>query len=47
MKSKNIEDFWRIQQYLYKSLKDYNWYIRHHALVFIKTVLYGIPRENE
>lgn len=41
----SVEDFYKIPNYLIDFLKNYNFYIRHHALLLCETVLYAIPKE--
>lgn len=42
----SVEDYYRIPGYLMNELKDYRYYIRHHALILSETVLYAIPNER-
>lgn len=39
----SLDDFWRIPQYLMERLDNYQYYVRHHSMVFCETVLYAIP----
>lgn len=41
----SVEDYYRIPDYLMSKLKDYKYYVRHHALILSETVLYAIPSE--
>lgn len=40
----SIEDYYEIMKILLAELKEYNYYIRHHSMVFCETVLYAIPK---
>lgn len=40
----SLEDFWKIPIYLMSNLENYDFYIRHHALICCETVLYAIPK---
>lgn len=39
-----IEDFYTIPQLIFKELDNYEYYVRHHSMVFTETVLYAIPK---
>jgi len=40
-----FNDLWEIPEYLMNKYSFYDYYIRHHSLSFISTVLYAIPKE--
>lgn len=40
----SLQDRTEILDYLYNSLADYNFYLRHHSLWAAETVLYGVPK---
>lgn len=42
----SLKDLIEIPLYLFNSLKDYNFIIRHHSMIFAETVLYCIPKED-
>lgn len=39
----SLEDFYEIPNYLMENLENYNYYVRHHSMIFSETVLYAIP----
>ena len=40
----SLRDYWEIPKFLMSELKNYRYYVRHHALICNETVLYAIPR---
>ena len=40
----SLQDFWEIPKFLMNEFVDYEYYIRHHALICNETVLYAIPK---
>ena len=38
------EDMLRIAEYLFSTLEDYSFHVRHHSLNWQDTVLYAIPK---
>lgn len=39
----SIKDYWEIPKFLMQELENYQYYVRHHALICNETVLYAIP----
>jgi FkbM family methyltransferase len=39
----SIRDYWEIPKYLMKELDNYQFFVRHHSLIYCETVLYAIP----
>lgn len=39
----SVRDYWEIPKFLMRELENYEYYVRHHALIGTETVLYAIP----